>query len=237
MPALEAWRRFADTGPVWLRVLRRLRQDEGFGLVELMIAMLILTVGLLALLSAFVSGATTLRRASRTATASTLADTQMELYRGLTYAVIALDPSTIPATSPYTTDSAYTASQVTATCSGTIASSPQCNASRVLTTGRGSPEGVVTAPVGSLYSRIDGSGSTAVYRKDSGSGNTGWTAIGGSNPDPDHGAYRIDTYVRSYTPTSGRAVKLVTIVVRDVNKLSGRALARISSSFDQSTGL
>ena len=115
---------------MWLRVLRRLRQDDGFGLVELMIAMLILTVGLLALLSAFVSGSTTLRRASRTATASTLADTQMELYRALTYSRIAVDTSTIPTTSPYTTDSAYSASQVTATCSGTVASNPQCNASR-----------------------------------------------------------------------------------------------------------
>ena len=188
MPALEALRRVADTESVRLRLLRKLRHDEGFGLVELLIAMLILTVGLLALLSAFVSGATTLRRASRTATASTLADTQMELYRALTYTRIAVDSSTIPATSPYTTDTAYSASQVTATCSGTVADNPQCNASRTVT-------------------------------------------------GPDHGIYRVDTYIVFTTPTSGRAVKLVTIAVRETNNLNGRAVARISSTFDESTGL
>lgn len=45
-------------------------------------------------------------------------------------------------------------------------------------TGAGSPEGVVTAPIGSLYLRSDGSTNTAVYIKETGSGNTGWVAIG-----------------------------------------------------------
>lgn len=42
------------------------------------------------------------------------------------------------------------------------------------TTGAGSPEGVVTAPVGSLYSRTNGGANTTLYVKESGSGNTGW---------------------------------------------------------------
>lgn len=42
------------------------------------------------------------------------------------------------------------------------------------TSGAGSPEGVVTAPVGSLYSRSDGSLLSSLYVKESGSGNTGW---------------------------------------------------------------
>jgi hypothetical protein len=42
------------------------------------------------------------------------------------------------------------------------------------TSGSGSPEGVVTAPVGSLYSRSDGGVLTSLYVKQSGSGNTGW---------------------------------------------------------------
>lgn len=40
--------------------------------------------------------------------------------------------------------------------------------------GGGSPEGVVSAPVGSLYSRTDGGAGTSFYVKQSGSGNTGW---------------------------------------------------------------
>lgn len=45
------------------------------------------------------------------------------------------------------------------------------------TTGTGAPEGTVTAPIGSLYSRTDGSTGTAIYRKETGTGNTGWIAI------------------------------------------------------------
>jgi hypothetical protein len=42
--------------------------------------------------------------------------------------------------------------------------------------GAGSPEGVVTAPVGAIYSRTDGGASTTLYVKESGAGNTGWIA-------------------------------------------------------------
>lgn len=42
--------------------------------------------------------------------------------------------------------------------------------------GAGSPEGVVTAIVGSMYMRTDGGASTTLYVKTSGTGNTGWTA-------------------------------------------------------------
>lgn len=42
--------------------------------------------------------------------------------------------------------------------------------------GTGSPEGVVSAPIGTLYSRTDGDVNTTLYVKVSGSGNTGWVA-------------------------------------------------------------
>lgn len=42
--------------------------------------------------------------------------------------------------------------------------------------GSGSPEGVVTAIVGSTYRRTDGSTGTSFYVKESGTGNTGWVA-------------------------------------------------------------
>ena len=44
-------------------------------------------------------------------------------------------------------------------------------------TGTGSPEGVVEAAPGSLYQRTDGAPGTLIYRKDSGTDNTGWTAV------------------------------------------------------------
>jgi type II secretory pathway pseudopilin PulG len=168
---------------------RRLRSENGFSLVELIVAMMILNIGLLALLAAMVSSQTSLRRASRTATASTLADAQMELYRALTYSAIALDSTSVGATdSTYRADTALSgnvANDVTTTtgCSGLP---NQCNPSRLLT-------------------------------------------------GPDHGSYRVDTYIIARTPPSGRPGKLVTVVVRDGSSLT-RTLVRQSSSFDASTG-
>lgn len=43
--------------------------------------------------------------------------------------------------------------------------------------GTGSPEGVVTATVGSEWLRTDGGAGTTLYLKESGSGNTGWVAV------------------------------------------------------------
>jgi hypothetical protein len=45
--------------------------------------------------------------------------------------------------------------------------------------GTGSPESVVTANVGTIYQRTDGAAGTTIYVKESGSGNTGWTAVSG----------------------------------------------------------
>lgn len=44
----------------------------------------------------------------------------------------------------------------------------------LIQTGAGSPEGVVTATVGTLYLRTDGAPGTTLYSKETGSGNTGW---------------------------------------------------------------
>ncbi len=45
------------------------------------------------------------------------------------------------------------------------------------TSGTGSPEGVVTAAVGSTYQRIDGAPGTTLYVKEQGTGNTGWMPV------------------------------------------------------------
>lgn len=46
----------------------------------------------------------------------------------------------------------------------------------IWTSGTGTPESAVTAPVGSIYSRTDGGAGTSMYVKESGTGNTGWVA-------------------------------------------------------------
>lgn len=107
-----------------------LRREGGFGLIELLMALTMLNIGLLAVVAAFSSGIVSINRASRITTAAVLADGQMELYRALTYNAIRLDSATIPGSAPYTTDTAYNATQVTGACSG---SPPECNASRKAT--------------------------------------------------------------------------------------------------------
>lgn len=44
------------------------------------------------------------------------------------------------------------------------------------TTGSGTPEGSLTAPVGSMYTDTSGGAGTTLYIKESGAGNTGWVA-------------------------------------------------------------
>jgi hypothetical protein len=46
----------------------------------------------------------------------------------------------------------------------------------VIRQGAGTPEGVVVAPVGSLFLRNNGGAATTLYVKESGVGNTGWIA-------------------------------------------------------------
>jgi len=106
--------------------------EEGFGLIELLIAMVILNIGLLAIIASFQAGIITLSRASKVTTASVLGDQQMELYRALNYASIRLAPATIPNTPPYTSDAAYSATQITGACSGPPYPE-ECNASRMAT--------------------------------------------------------------------------------------------------------
>jgi len=47
----------------------------------------------------------------------------------------------------------------------------------IITSGTGTPEGVKTAPISSLFLRSDGGVDTAIYYKQSGAGNTGWVPI------------------------------------------------------------
>lgn len=173
----------ADSG----RVRTRLRSEGGFGLVELLIAMVILNIGLLAVVAAFSSGIVSLNRASRVTTASVIADQQMELYRAITHVNIRLDSTAVDATdAKYRDDTVLggsTASLIVASCAGPP---DECNPSRKV---------------------------TGADRKD----------------------YRLDVYIQSITPTNGRPLKKVTLVVRDWNNLA-LTFVRQASTFDQSTG-
>ena len=74
------------------------RSEDGFGLIELLIAMLVMALGIMAIVAGFSSGMVALSNASRTGTAGTLADKQMEAYRALPYSSIRLRSTPTPAT-------------------------------------------------------------------------------------------------------------------------------------------
>lgn len=59
---------------------------------------------------------------------------------------------------------------------GKDASRPAATFLEGLYTGAGSPEGVVVAVTGSLYTNTSGGAATTLYVKTSGTGSTGWTA-------------------------------------------------------------
>jgi Tfp pilus assembly protein PilE len=90
-------------------VATRARDESGFGLLELLIAMVMLNVGILAIVAAFNAGAVALRRANRISTGAALADAQMERYRGLTYVAIEFDTTEWNSAK---TDATYTADPV-----------------------------------------------------------------------------------------------------------------------------
>jgi type II secretory pathway pseudopilin PulG len=167
----------------------RLRKDSGWGLIEMLMALTILNIALLAIVAAFSSGAVALQRAAKISTGATLADTHMELYRALKYTSIVLDANSLTsaqADSTYTADTSYNASEVTASCSSPVPA--ECL-----------PIQTVTGPDGKRY--------------------------------------RIDTYMVYETPSTGRPLKKVTVVVRDAQDLAKRPYARVQSTFDESTGL
>lgn len=120
---------------------RRTRCEQGFALVEMLIAIVIINIGLLAILLALTSGVAALRRSAETSTASAVADKQLEQYRALAYASIYLDTTSLSSVdATYTADSAYSATQVNQTCSPLTAA---CT-----------PSQTVTGPDGRSY-RVD----------------------------------------------------------------------------------
>ena len=168
-------------------------------MLELLMAMVMLNVGILAVVAAFSSGNAALYRANRISTAGALANKQMEAYRGLKYDNIVFVTSewtSAIANSTYTGDTVYQ----------TNMSNPVAPHALVAT--------VSTCPANVPASACDPS----------------YTTTGA-----DHRSYRVDTYLYYDTPTSGQQLRAVTVVIRNPDDLT-RVFARVSSTFDSSTG-
>lgn len=206
-------RRCVRSGGSVRRRLACARSEQGFTLVELMIAMILLSVVVAPLVAAFSSSVIGLGWASVKGTAAALVDQQMEVYRPLPYDqirlsntdvgnVLAGDPYLTAHTSDATIPSGAGAAQILDTKAGHRAcpsdgSEPACL-----------PIQVVTGPDNHRY-RID-------------------TYIVGNNAVPVPGS------LCGTPPCTAREVKVVTVIVRSFkNSVPGQILARATSSFDQ----
>ena len=111
--------------------------------MELLLALTILNIGLLALVASLNSGIVAVERASKISTAATLADSQLELYRAIKYSALALDDNT----TKNLTDALYKDDPVLAgdvnnsvtTMTGCTAMPNYCNPSRIVTGADGRP--------------------------------------------------------------------------------------------------
>jgi Tfp pilus assembly protein PilV len=186
----------------------RLRDDAGQGLLELLITLTILTVGVGALLSLIAAGAVSLQRSDRSGTALTLAENQIELYRGVAYPYIRLSATALGAvsgTSPYMTANASDSTIPPGTSAGQVLDTTSGN--QACTTA----DAIVCAPV--------------------------QTVTGPDHHSYEIDTYITQCPSASITscPASADPVKQVFVVVRDATKSTLPIVAREASTFSSST--
>jgi Tfp pilus assembly protein PilV len=199
--------------------LPKVNAEDGFGLIELLIAMVVLQIALLAIVGAFGAGSAALARAGRLNTAATLADTQMELYRAMPYDAIGLDTAGAPTTGTYVSDTAFCPSGQTPVCKNTA---PRNNA--------GTGSWSCTAASGStsvaVYFTANGINPCVAHRL---------VSKTSTPPSGDGRTYYVDTYVTWGAPiTQSRGYKTVSVVVR--SGTSSTKLATQVTTYDCSTG-
>jgi Tfp pilus assembly protein PilV len=90
-------------------MIARVRSQHGFALIELLAAIVMINVGILAILLTMNSGVVTLRRSAELSTAAAVADKHMERFRAIPFNQISLDTNSVTAAdATYKGDAAYT---------------------------------------------------------------------------------------------------------------------------------
>ena len=203
----------------------RVLQEDGMTLVEVIIALFVLAIALFALVEGLGSGIVAVQRATKTSAAGTIADQQMEAFRGLTFDQIATTAANIDGV--YDTDTRYTSASAAGQRLNTLSSCPNGQSYCIPTwfVGSGTPSNAVGIN-GEFYARTpDGE----VFKKASGSWSDQGYALAHPFSASGGGTYRLDTYVSWQCPTGSwtvptppstqycsgaRAVKQVAIVAR-----------------------
>ena len=122
-----------------MSIVRRIARDEdGQGIMELVIAIAIINVAILAMFAMFQAGALSVLRASRTSNGTVVAEKQAELYRAMLYADIQLNDSLVTSAasdSLHAAASEWGSSAVQVKSSSCTNTLPQCKPVQTSVTG------------------------------------------------------------------------------------------------------
>ena len=241
--------------------------EAGFGMIELLCALTVMSAGILAVFAMLQSGAIQIKRASTISTAAALADTEMEKFRAIKFNAIGLDDAVVAAAdASYASGAAYmtdtpttslTASLTSSATTMTVASAggfPTVTPFRVkidnevvlVTAGAGTTNWTITRAADYTTAAAHSGGAAVTQKLRAHLPTCGTSPCTTYLPTAmatgaDGKSYRVDTYITwssisNSSGTTGRNVKLVTIVVRD-GTTPAKVYARVTSSFDESTGL
>jgi type II secretory pathway pseudopilin PulG len=231
----------------------RLRDQSGFGMLELLIAMVILNIGVFALVGVFNASAVAIRRAGDTSAATAVADKQMELYRGIENCAIWLDQWLMPASG-----STYALDQ--RSYNGTASYTPQIpywSAATAADQQYWVTDGMDSATTFQFNGATQTNLASCAYKTMTTSQTLPLTATNGSSANidslgtitpmstaatstvkpiqtitgPDGVGYTVYTYIVLVQSTGGEWAKQVTIVVYDPRDTT-HTLARETSIFD-----
>jgi prepilin-type N-terminal cleavage/methylation domain-containing protein len=242
------------------------RQQAGFGMIELVAAMSVMSVGILAVFAMLQSGMVQIKRASTVSTAAALADSEMESYRAIRYSGIGLaDSEVLAADATHKADAAYRgdatttlAAAITTTSATSISVSsgaafPATGHFRIqidsefmfVTAGAGTTTWTVVRAASGTTAATHAAGATVTLKARVDVAKCGSTPCTNSVPTEtvtgaDGRSYRIDTYMTWQVATnqSGTPGRNLKLVTLVIRDSSdGRVYARVASSFDESTGL
>jgi type II secretory pathway pseudopilin PulG len=207
-------------------VTSRASEEDGFGLIELLIAMVVLNVGILAVVAAFSSGALAIRNAATTSNGTAVADKVMEVYRGLRSCGLYLtggtgsDVAGMPDGIPNSTSTFYSAYHGDAGAYNNVAYFNNATPGATPLWATDTTTGTGYAPIPASSSACIPSGlpidPTKAVQKVTG---------------PDGQSYTVFAYAVIVQATGGRYEKQVTVTVLDPRRPT-RIIARESSTFD-----
>jgi Tfp pilus assembly protein PilV len=248
-----------------LNAVRSASPEAGFGMMEMMIAVSVLSIGILAVFTLMNSGMVQIQRAAAISTAAAVAEGRMENFRAVKFTAIGLaDTEVAAADATYSGDAAYrsdtpaTTLQTSLTNSGTsftVASASGFPAAPPFRVKIDSEVLTVVAVSGTTWTVSRGQDNTTPAAHSGGATvalkQRVHLPVCGSSPcttwhptetvtGADDRTYRVDTYVTwqlvvNSAGTTGRNAKRVTIVVR--NPATKQIYARATSTFDEATGL